>query len=692
MPLFFMKNHFYYLLALFFLPAPYTLAQHVPLGQEKLVAHLDQELSGESAKRNLEFISTLHRMRGSDDYNEAIAFISSKLAEYQLESIEVIKIPANGQLTYGTEKARPAWNASFAELWEQKSENGQWVNNVKIADWESIPMVLAQDSKSGEVSAELIDIGFGTSDADYQNKGIKGKLVLTPSQPGAVASLAIEKYGAAGIISYAQNQPSAWHGENENLIRWGHLDYFDNTNSFGFMVSLKQARAFQKRLAAGEKIQLHAKVIADTQATDWQLLTAVIAGSDPTLSDEEILFTCHLDHPSPGANDNASGSVAILEVARTLKKLIDEGKLERPKRTLRFLWSPEIEGTNSLLAFKPELAAKTRFNIHMDMVGGGLETKGIYQISRGPKSLPSFINDIGEAFGEFLNQSSIAYSSGDQVNYPVVSKEGGKEPFHAVLGNFHMGSDYEVFTEGTYRIPSIYLHQYPDRYIHTNYDLPEFIDPTVLKRSSFIGAVSGFYLANFGAENLVMLTSLMKEQVLNRAYQMLKFADALPKEEAENLKHYFWLHEMEAFQSIAPYAALRESQIEDYRSYLEQLKVVVGEGAPAKSNEPNSSLIYHRNSEIKGGMFSFGYDYFTDNFGKEKPRPQLFSYQGIRGTGSEYTYETLNLVNGKNTVTDIRNILSAEFGPVPISLVQGYLEALESIKVISKDPMKIDKK
>lgn len=669
-----------------------SYSQHVPLGQEELVAHLDQELSGESAKRNLEFISRLHRMRGSDDYNKAIAFISSKLSEYNLEGIEVIKIPANGQLMYGTEKSRPAWNPSFAELWEQKFEEGKWVNHEKIADFASIPMVLAQDSKSGEVSSELVDIGAGTSDSDYQKKDIEGKLVLTSSQPGSVASLAIEKYGAAGVISYAQNQPSAWHGENENLIRWGHFDYFDNTNSFGFMVSLKQARAFQKRLAAGEKIQLHAKVITDTQATDWQLLTAVIEGADPNLAGEEILYTCHLDHPRPGANDNASGSVAILEVARTLKKLINEGKLERPKRTLRFLWSPEIEGTNSLLAYKPELASKTKFNIHMDMVGGGLETKGIYQISRGPRSLPSFINDIGEAFGEFLNQSSIAYTSGEAVNYPVVSKEGGKEPFHAILGNFHMGSDFEVFTEGTYRIPSIYLHQYPDRYIHTNYDLPAFIDPTVLKRSSFIGAVSGFYLANFGSENLEMLTSLMKEQVLGRSSKMLKFANALPEEEAENLKHYFWQQEMEAFQSIAPYATLSESQTEDYRSYLEQLKVVAGAGTPIESSEPNSSLIYHRNTEIKGGMFSFGYDYFTDNFGKEKPRPKLFNYQGIRGSGSEYTYETLNLVNGKNTVSDIRNILSGEFGPVPLSLVQSYLEALESIKVIYKDPVKIDKK
>ncbi|MBN3522027.1 M28 family peptidase [Algoriphagus lutimaris] len=687
-----MKNILRYSIVFFFISTTTSYSQHVPLGQEKLVALLDQELSGESAKRNLEYISRLHRMRGSDDYNKAIAFILSKLSEYNLEGIEIIKIPANGQLMYGTEKSRPAWNASFAELWEQKPENGQWVNHEKIADWESIPMVLAQDSKSGEVSTELVDIGAGTSESVYQYKDVKGKLVLTSSQPGAVAPLAIEKYGAAGVISYAQNQPSAWHGENENLIRWGHFEYFDNTNSFGFMVSLKQARAFQKRLAAGEKIQLYAKVIADTEATDWQLLTAVIEGSDPSLSGEEILYTCHLDHPRPGANDNASGCVAILEVARTIKKLIDEGKLERPKRTLRFLWSPEIEGTNSLLGFKPELAAKTKFNIHMDMVGGGLETKGIYQISRGPKSLPSFINDIGEAFGEFLNQSSIAYTSGDAVNYPMVSQEGGKEPFHAILGNFHMGSDFEVFTEGTYRIPSIYLHQYPDRYIHTNYDLPAFIDPTVLKRSSFIGAVSGVYLADFGSENLEFLTSLMKKQVLSRSYQMLQFADALPVEEAENVKYYFWLQEMEAFQSLEPYVSLSESQMEDYRSYLEQLKGVVGAGTPVETTEPNASLIYYRNPEIKGGMFAFGYDYFTDNFGKEKPRPQLFTYKGIRGTGSEYTYETLNLVNGKNSISDIRNILSAEFGPVPLSLVQSYLEALESIKVIFKNPVKIEKK
>ncbi|MDP1763190.1 MAG: hypothetical protein Q8L07_04820 [Sediminibacterium sp.] len=53
----------------------------------------------------------------------------------------------------------------------------------------------AEDSHSGEVSAELVDIGKGTAERDYTNKDIKGKLVLTSSQPDAegIVQMAIKK-------------------------------------------------------------------------------------------------------------------------------------------------------------------------------------------------------------------------------------------------------------------------------------------------------------------------------------------------------------------------------------------------------------------------------------------------------------------------------------------------------------------
>src|SRR6266550_3111223 len=101
------------------------------------------------------------------------------------------------------------------------------------------------------------------------------------------------------------------------------------------MVSLKTARRMKERLAKGEKITLHAVVKAGQHPGSYELVTATIPGADPKLNGEEIAFSCHLDHQRPGANDNASGCVTILEVARTLQKLIGEGKLERPARTIR---------------------------------------------------------------------------------------------------------------------------------------------------------------------------------------------------------------------------------------------------------------------------------------------------------------------------------------------------------------------
>src|SRR6202007_3307686 len=105
----------------------------------------------------------------------------------------------------------------------------------------------------------------------------------------------------------------------------------------------------------GEKIRLHASVRAGQHRGNYEIVTATIPGADPNLQDQEIAFSCHLDHQRPGANDNASGCVTILEVARTLETLIRQGKLAQPARTIRFIWPPEIEGTTTLLNARPDL-------------------------------------------------------------------------------------------------------------------------------------------------------------------------------------------------------------------------------------------------------------------------------------------------------------------------------------------------
>lgn len=681
------KNSFNYchsILLIFFLmnSIASSYGQLLPLQQDNLIKLLDSELSGESAKRNLEYISTLHRMRGSEEYAKAIEFIQTQVKEYGLEQIELLTIPADGKIMYGTQKSRPAWDVQFAELWEMENTDGKWLPKIRIANWEAVPLVLAQDSQSGDVTTNLVDVGRGTSDQDYLNKNIRGSLVLTSSQPGSIVSLAIAKYGAVGIISYAQNQPTAWSGENENLIRWGHLETFASPKTFAFMVSLKQARELQNRLLAGEKIMLHARVEAGQHPGNYNILTAAIEGSDPLLKKEEIAFTCHLDHPRPGANDNASGSVTIIEVARALKKLIDEKKLERPRRTIRFIWSPEIEGTTVLLNYKPEYATKIKAVVHMDMVGGGPETKAIFHVSRSPKSSPSFINDIGEAFGHYLNEASDRYASGEPTRYPVVADAGGKEDLHAVLGQFHMGSDFQVFSEGSFHIPSIYLHDWPDRYIHTNYDVPDNIDPTKLKRSGFIGAASAVILANYSDKNVSSYFNLYTRQALLRTSQMLERIPSLSTIEQENLKYYHWKYERQIINSQASFANVEQKIQKDFEVFIANLEKTIGSGTPSKIE---NNMVYIRNDKIKGPMSVFGYDYFEDHYGTEKSRQlKIFNYKGLWGSSEAYAYEIINLVNGKRSISEIRNEVSAEFGPIPLDIIAEYLAALEEINIIGR--------
>src|SRR5207245_1982787 len=131
-----------------------------------------------------------------------------------------------------------------------------------IASYEAQPVALAEDSESADVTAALVDVGNGTKESDYAGKDVKGKIVLAGAQPGAVQDLAVGKFGAAGIVSYAQNQKTAWWGEDENLIRWGHLETFSANRTFGFMVSLKTGRSLREQLAKGESIMLHALVKA----------------------------------------------------------------------------------------------------------------------------------------------------------------------------------------------------------------------------------------------------------------------------------------------------------------------------------------------------------------------------------------------------------------------------------------------
>lgn len=660
-----------------------AVAAQATLIDDATVTALASELSGDTARRNLDVISGSHRMRASQGFEAAAQFVAERLRDYGLEDIEVLRFAADGRTMFGTQKARPAWDVDAAELWELRAENGRWTRALRVADWSLTPLSLAQDSESGEVTAPLVDVGSGSDERDYAGKDVRGKLVLVSSQPEDVQALAVDRHGAAGIVSYAQNQRTAWWGDDASLLRWGHLDSFARTPTFAFMVTPQQARAWQARLAGDEPVQLQAHVQARRHEGHYEIVTARIRGADPRLAAEEIAFSCHLDHPHPGANDNASGCATILEVARTYAKLIRDGRLARPARSMRFIWPPEIEGTTILLNARPDLAGRFVAAIQMDMVGGGPETKAVFHVTRSPASLPTFVSDVAQAFGEFVNEQSLAHASGESVRYPLVESGGGKEPLLAQMTEFNRGSDNEVFTDGSFRIPTIYLHDWPDRYIHTHRDVPANIDPTKLKRAAFIGAASAWYLANLDSAHVDGLASLLERRQLERTSRMLERRARLSVDDAAAITRFHWDYERGVIDSIerfVPQAAVQRTTLEARLAVLQRTYGTGGEQRPAKGD---AARVYRRNPNPKGPMVVFGYDYLADRLGKDRVEAlQLRRASAAGGYTADYALEALNFVDGRRSVQDIRDALTAEYGPVPVEHVAEYLQALEQVGVL----------
>jgi hypothetical protein len=497
-------------------------------------------------------------------------------------------------------------------------------------------------------------VGTGTSDRDYAGKDVRGKLVMTSSQPEDVAKLAITKYGAAGIVSWAQNQKQAWWGEDESLIRWGHLDTWKDP-TFAFMVSPARAHSWQERLAKGETVRLRAIVKAGRSPGQYLIPTAVIPGRDRT---REIVYSCHLDHPSPGANDNASGCAGILEVARSLNRLVKEGRLPRPERTLRFIWPCEVECTISLLNARPEFAERTLATIHLDMIGGRTETtKGILRVEGSPPSSPSFVDDVAFALTRWVNRQTFGFADSGSGDWPLVDPDGGKEALQAKVGGFSEGSDHEVWAEGSWRTPIIYVSDWPDRYIHTNRDVPENLDATKMKRAIFIAAASGWYLANLTQQDVPALTRAMSSESLERRAAALRDPRQGAREYAERA-------DTTEAASLARFGLDARAQSAG--------------SAPAHIG----GVVYRRKSEPKGPMNGFGYSWLDDQLEKSKlPRPKLLDRQGPRD-GPAFAYETLNLVDGNRSVQDIGNQLAATVGPVPITEVADFLATLQRVGLL----------
>ncbi len=144
------------------------------------------------------------------------------------------------------------------------------------------------------------------------------------------------------------------------------------------------------RPLTGAVVRLEAANEGAPVQQSWNV-AGLLPGSDPRLREETILVTSHYDHLGvqggvlyPGANDNGSGTVAMLEVARLLAGT-------RPARSVLFVSFGSEEqlmlGSYHYVAKPLRPLSTTRAVINLDMIGRNEEhtpeSAGAYEITAG---------------------------------------------------------------------------------------------------------------------------------------------------------------------------------------------------------------------------------------------------------------------------------------------------------------------
>ncbi|MEE9466015.1 MAG: M28 family peptidase, partial [Candidatus Neomarinimicrobiota bacterium] len=389
------------------------------------------------------------------------------------------------------------------------------------------------------------------------------------------------------------------------------------------------------------------------------------------------------------ANDNASGSAALLDIAMTIHRLIEQGRLDRPRRTLRFLWVPEWKGTMAYIdkhpeMMGPELGGKVLVNFNMDMVGENLELLHSHLVlTRTPESLPSVANDVIADMARMVDGMDIRTPRGSlsDFNYRITPYSGG--------------SDHMMFIDR--KVPGI-MFNHTDYTHHTSEDTPDKVDPVEIERCEIIAAGAALYLSNLSprqARDLTLMAAANAHQRLaldgRSVIRRVGSADDPAKAwaEANNRLEHSLMREAGTLQSVLNFTAgttvAEEVQLSvaGLQTHYRELTATLARAAQRRGVERATPPPLTESPDVRipvrltRGPLDF-----------DLPASQLPPGDAAWYDSSEFPldgaarFELVNFIDGERTVTAIRNALSAEFGPVDQIIVTRYLNDLVRAEVL----------
>lgn len=673
----------------------WALAQEIPFLSQEEYDWIVNEISGDSAFEHIRYFTHFHRPRGGTPGLMKVAeYVEEKARGYGLERVRRIR----------QDYSLPSWTNHSAELWLVEPVRQRLASTTQVA------IHLADNSRTTHIeTAELVWVGEGSHREDYLEKEVQGKIVVAYGPHSQVMREAVWQRGALGLIHYP-DPTQAGYPHNSLLhpdqIHWGRIPIDDGqgrAGTFAFQISARQAVELIRLLQSGQRVSARVEIESEWSDESWQVLVeGFLPGTE--VQDQDIVLTAHLQEEKFSANDDASGCASMLEIARALGKLIREGKIQRPRRNLRFWWVTEISGPRQYFADHPEAARSMLVNLNQDMVGAhqGQDLLRTQNMTRLPFARFHFVNDVAERILEFVVESNRAnlavLQAGTSPLYPrpIVARLGTQQRFHAEIIPFHNSTDHMTFNEAPIGVPGITFTNWPDHYIHTSDDDLWNIDRTQLQRNAFAVAAIAYVLGRAGGKHFDLFLSEATGRALQRMAEDLRLALAWISAGAGGF--YPALHQLEEavgreLRSLASLEILAEEpaqkrRLEAAARKLEQVhathRELLGEHQRSLHGEPPREELTETEAQL---------EQITPRLvaGPREFLERRSRVSEVAGLHSLMAFEVLNFIDGRRTGLQIYRAVAAEarragshyYGEVRPEMVRDYLQNLKAAELVT---------
>src|SRR5262249_42957629 len=152
----------------------------------------------------------------------------------------------------------------------------------------------------------------------------------------------------------------------------------------------------------------------------------------------------------------------------TLNRLIATNKVPKPRRTVRFWWTTEIESEQAWFRQHPEDTRKILLSVVLDQAGGERGAENNLIVIDNPEWLPSYPDDLIENLAEYVKSS---YAPAEHEPNPLLVASGGShQSLRTDYWEYQPITDEVAFESKEVRIPGIALAVPSLDLIHTNLD------------------------------------------------------------------------------------------------------------------------------------------------------------------------------------------------------------------------------